>query len=397
MTSRWAVLALLCFTRATMGLQAHSVPPVTPYLVADLGLNYTQVGWLIGLFSTPGLILAMLGGLVAAQLGDRRVFLFGLVALVVGAVLFALSGGYPAALLGRGLGGVGFVLVNMLMMKTVTDHFAGRELSTAMGVLMMSWPLGISFALLALGLLAEQWGWRVALTVPAFFSVVALALVAKWLPSPAGSRPAAAEDPPAGSWPTLGETGRILIIALMWGLYNAGFTVFLGFAPSMLVAWGLSKAAASAAVSVASWVWIASLPLGGLLADRSGRPHTFIVAVALLAALLLAILPYVALQGSVWALTALIALIGLVFGAPPGAVMALPAQVMRPSTRSIGFGIFYTGNYILMASLPPLAGWVLDLTGHPAAPVWFAAGLFLFMPVLLAIFRHWTQRATPSL
>ncbi len=109
---------------------------------------------------------------------------------------------------------------------------------------------------------------------------------------------------------------------------------------------------------------------------------------SLVAAVLVVALPLLAAPTHLVGTTALIALIGLAFGAPPGAVMALPAQVMRPEVRSVGFGIFYTGNYLLMAGLPPVGGWLLDRTGMAAAPVLFSAALFALMPALLAIVQR---------
>lgn len=399
MTNRWALLALLCFTRATMGMQSQSIPPVAPHLVADLGLSYAQVGWLIGLFSAPGLALAFLGGLFAARLGDKRVMVFGLTLLVLGAEVFSFSIGFPTAFAGRLVSGTGFVLVNMLMMKIVTDRFAGRELSTAMGILMMSWPLGISLSLAVLGGVAESAGWRLAIHATAGLSLGPLVLVTLLLPgerrtteaSPAGSSAGRTIVPGLGvqsPWPTPRELLPIIVLGVLWGLYNSAFSVFIGFAPTLLSTRGISDAAANAAVSAASWVWLVSLPLGGVLADRFGRPTLFIVGGALCSALLLAVLPWAIQPTALVATTLLIALVGLVFGAPPGSVMALPAQVMRPPVRSIGFGIFYTGNYLLMAGLPPMGGWLLDRTGQDAAAVWFAGSLFLAMLPVLLLFLH---------
>lgn len=384
MSSRWAVLVLLCFTRGTMGVQSQSVPPVTAYLVAELGLSYAQVGWLIGLFSMPGVALALAGGLLATRLGDKRVMLLGLASLVVGAELFALAGGFPAAFAGRLLSGIGFVLVNPLMMKQVTDHFEGRELATAMGVLMMSWPVGISLALAGLGGVAAAVSWRIALHGAGAVSLVALLLVAALLPARTARE--TAEGGRAVAWLTRNEVMLLLVLSGLWGLYNSGFTVFLGFAPTLLGTHYAGEAAAATAASVASWVWVASLPLGGLLCDRLGRPGAFIVVGGAASALLLGLLP-----ASPWPLPTM-ALIGLVFGAAPGAVMALPAQVMRPGVRSVGFGVFYTAQYLIMGGLPPVGGWLLDRTGAPAAPVWFAALLFGLMPVVLLAFRALQRR-----
>ena len=47
---------------------------------------------------------------------------------------------------GRTVCGVGFVLTTMYFSKVTIDWFEGRELSTAMGILTISWPGGIALS-----------------------------------------------------------------------------------------------------------------------------------------------------------------------------------------------------------------------------------------------------------
>jgi hypothetical protein len=51
-------------------------------------------------------------------------------------------------------------------------------------------------------------------------------------------------------------------------------------------------------------------------------------------------------------LLAAFALIVLGMGVPPGLIMALPAQALRPDTRAGGMGVYYTWCYAAMAILP---------------------------------------------
>ena len=81
---RWRILAALTFARTSMGFQFQCVAPLAPFVSAELGLDNTQLGWLIGLYLLPGAVIALPGGLLGARFGDRRVALFGL-ALMTGA------------------------------------------------------------------------------------------------------------------------------------------------------------------------------------------------------------------------------------------------------------------------------------------------------------------------
>ena len=48
---------------------------------------------------------------------------------------------------GRLISGMGAVLLNVLVTKMTTDWFVGREIGTALALLVSSWPIGIGIAL----------------------------------------------------------------------------------------------------------------------------------------------------------------------------------------------------------------------------------------------------------
>jgi MFS family permease len=66
-------------------------------------------------------------------------------------------------------------------------------------------------------------------------------------------------------------------------------------------------------------------------------------------------------------------LVGVVVGAPPGALMALLPRSLPSERMARGFGVFYTVFYVMMALTQPAAGLVRDLAGDPAAPIVLAA------------------------
>jgi predicted MFS family arabinose efflux permease len=89
---------------------------------------------------------------------------------------------------------------------------------------------------------------------------------------------------------------------------------------------------------------------------------------------------------------ALIAFIGAVGGLPCGAMLVLPAEVLRPQSRGPGMGIFYTCYYVGMALLTPAAGFVRDLTGDPGAPLTFAGTLEIAAIAVLVLLRFLQRR-----
>ncbi len=160
MSPRWQCLAVLTLARTAMGFQFQAVAAVAPLLAPGLGIDKTQLGWLIGLYLLPGAGFALPGGLLGRRFGDKRLVLVGLALMALGGAGLALAESFAAASVARFVSGVGAVILNVLMTKMVTDLFEGRERLLAMSVLINSWPIGIGIALLVIGPLGEAAGWR---------------------------------------------------------------------------------------------------------------------------------------------------------------------------------------------------------------------------------------------
>jgi predicted MFS family arabinose efflux permease len=137
---RWIILALMFFGRIALGFQFQTLGSVAPDLITQFGFSYAEIGTLIGLFMMPGMFLAIPAGWLGSWWSDRLLTTFGLLALAAGGVLSALADGFSLLAAGRLLCGAGFVVSSLYFTKMTADWFSGRELATAMSVMVMSWP-----------------------------------------------------------------------------------------------------------------------------------------------------------------------------------------------------------------------------------------------------------------
>lgn len=390
MTNRWLMLLVLFLARIAMGYQFQSLASVSLPLVRDLAIDLALFGVLVGAYMLPGVFAAIPGGLLGRRFGDKRVVLFGQALMATGGVVTAGSGGYPAALAGRIVSGTGAVLMNVLLSKMVADWFADRGLATAMGVLMVSWPVGIGLALVTLGPLAAVASWPIALQAVTWICAAAFLLVALIYRDPpaAGARPT---EPQAGSHLTRQELIFASLSGVIWTCYNAAYVVAISFAPLLLATRGLPAADATLITSAATWPLVISIPLGGVLADRTGRGeaimHGCFVATALGIPMMLV---------APWPLVSL-AVVGLAIGPAAGVVIALPARTLRPESLGLGMGIYYTCHYLGMAVLPGVAGWCWDRTGIAAAPLLFASLLLIAAILCALLFQRFAQRSAQAL
>ncbi len=379
MDRRWTMLGVVFLTRIAMGYQFQAVPSVAPFLVEEFRIAYAELGLLIGLFMLPGTVIALPGGLLGQRFGDRQLVLGGLLLMMVGGALTAAAPDFATACGGRTLSGVGASLLNIFLAKMVADWFVGRELRTAMGVMLTAWPVGIGLGLLSVGRLALASSWRTATHSTVAVSAIAFALIVSLYREP----PHLEKRAPAlaASLPR-----RDLVLALIagagWAAFNASLLVIVAFAPAILVADGVSVAEAAVPVSVAIWVTILSVPLGGMLADRWKARVDAIIVVGCLATSAL-VLGIVWAPGTPWSY----ALVGLVLGVPAGALIALLPQTAKPDTLATALGVYYSIYYLGVAAAQWLAGLTRDLTGQPVMPVIFAAALMATTTLSLVAFR----------
>jgi predicted MFS family arabinose efflux permease len=277
------------------------------------------------------------------------------------------------------LSGAGAVLLNVMVTKMVTDWFQGREIVSALGILVTSWPLGIALALVLLPVFANIFTWAEAMYLTAAISAAALLLVAAFYRDPDPRR--ADEARRLRFSLTRQELLLSTLAGLVWTFYNIGFIIVPAFGPALLTAAGSSAETASAVVSTASWVIIPALPFGAWLSERIGRPVATMITCFLLSAC--AIGAVVSVNASV----ALFAIVGLTFGPPGGLIMALPVEAARQEHRAIAMGVYYTCYYAGMGVLPAVSGYARDLSGSAAAPLWVAVAMLVLASVFLLLFQ----------
>lgn len=375
--NRWGILAVLFTVRLTMAFQFQSVAAVAPLLQTQFGVGLAEIGFLIGLYFTPGVVLALPGGAIGQRLGDKHTTLAALLLMLTGSAVMALGESWGWQVAGRLVAGGGGVLLNVQMTKMVADWFAGKEIATAMAIFVNSWPAGIALSLLTLPLIGTTYGvYAVDLFVAALV-VIGIALAMTYRP-PQG----VAATATASARPDFRTTLAVTVAGLIWGLFNVGFAVIFSFGPTMLVERGWTIAEAGSVISIVLWLAVISVPMGGFVADGLKRPQTVLVVGSLLTtALMLSLARTDAVIASVIAL-------GLISGQPAGPIMSLPARVLQPHTRAIGMGVFYTVYYGVMALGPIIAGAAAKATGNAASAFDFGAMMVLTCPLLLWAFNR---------
>jgi len=375
--NRWGILAILFLVRLTIAFQFQSVAAVAPLLQQSFGVGLADIGILIGLYFTPGVVLALPGGAIGRRLGDKPTTIAALLLMTAGSLVMASTDIWGWQMAGRLVSGAGGVLLTVQLTKMGTDWFAGKEIATAMAIFVNSWPAGVAISLLVLPAIGTAYGASAVFLAAGALTAIGVMLIMFYQP------------PPAATVSTAGS-GRldplallaVIVAGLIWGLYNVGFAMIFSFGPSLLAERGWSIAAAGSAISLVMWLSVISVPAGGYLADRFKRPFVLATAASLVVAGLLAWLTRSD------AVITILVLIGLIGGHPAGPIMSLTARVLVTETRAIGMGVFYTLFYAAMMLGPAIAGRLAKSAGTAAVALDLGALTVLACPPLMWLFER---------
>lgn len=377
MRNRWGILAILFVVRLTIAFQFQSVAAVAPLLQQSFSVGLADIGILIGLYFTPGIVLALPGGAIGRTLGDKPTTVVALLLMTAGSLVMATTDVWGWQMAGRLASGAGGVLLTVQLTKMGTDWFAGKEIATAMAIFVNSWPAGVAISLLVLPAIGTAYGAGAVFLVAGALTAIGIVLITFYQAPPGATASAAGSgrlDPLA--------LLAVIVAGAIWGLYNVGFAMIFSFGPSLLAERGWSIAAAGSAISLVMWLSVISVPAGGYLADRFKRPFVLAIAASLMVAGLLAWLTRSD------AVITILVLIGLIGGHPAGPIMSLTARVLVPQTRAIGMGVFYTLFYAAMMLGPAVAGRLAKSAGTAAVALDLGALTVLACPPLMWLFER---------
>jgi predicted MFS family arabinose efflux permease len=385
--NRWFILGVLFVARFSLGFQFQSAGSVAPFVVEDLGIDYTRVGTLVGLFMIPGLFLAVPSGFIGKRFGDKRIVLIGLALMAAGGALAGAADSYGMIVLGRLVSGAGGAFLFVLMTKMLFDWFAGRELSIGMSIFIIGWPVGIAAGQAVQGTIAEASSWNFVFYLTALGCMIGFATMAALYRSPED-----AEARDTGSFSKLSgrELWLIVLAGFIWMFGNGAYVVFLSFGPTLLLERGATIAGSAVTVSLMSWMFLFALPLGGYVATRYNAPNIVMVAGLGASVVLGAMIPYVGMS------TVMFILFGITSAFAVPVIAALPAEVLRPENRAPGLGIYFVWYFVGSALIPVLGGWAKDLTGTAVYSLLMGTAMYAACIVLLGLLRL-EQRRLPIL
>lgn len=361
--------------------------PLFPQLRDAFNVSYAELGLALALMPLTSSILQVPIGFMVDRLGSRMMLMGGLVIVSISTVLMGFTTSYAQLLVLCVVSGAGNAVFHPTDYSILNSTISPARMGRAFSIHTFTGQIGSAAAPVVGILLAQQFGWRMALIISGLAGFVALALViSQW--SAMRDDVAAATQKKVSAGPEERPTfGQVLAMVLSPGMlmFFVFFTVLSmmqtgmqAFAATALVALhDTPLAMANLGLSAFLFASAAGVLIGGEISDRTTR-HDLVAGIVFgVSAMLCLALAWFNMHAALM-LTVMI-LMGLGQGATrPARDMMLRAATPKGSTGSV-FG-FVTSGIALGSALAPIPlGWLIDI----GRPQWVFFALAGFMAVSL--------------
>jgi EmrB/QacA subfamily drug resistance transporter len=311
------------------GVVAYSVlqslvSPVLTTIQHSLGTSQNTVTWVLTVYLLSASVFTPIFGRVGDKIGKKRVFVFAMAALAVGALMAALATSIGMLIVARAVQGVGGAVLP-LCFGIIRDEFPAEKVGGAVGVAAALTAVGGGLGIVLAGPIVETLGYHWLFWIPLIVTSMAAVAAHFFIPE----SPVRAEGP-------ISVVGGVLLT--MW-------LVALLVAVSEGATWGWTSTRTLGLIAIAIviaviWYFSESHSKAPLIDMHMMR------------------------RPAVWTNN----LVALLFGAGMYAAMAfLPEFVQTPTSTGYGFGASITGSGLFM--LPLVIGMFICgmLTGRLAA------------------------------
>ncbi|APV50929.1 MFS transporter [Betaproteobacteria bacterium GR16-43] len=394
------VISLVGYVHGTSHFFHFMFPALFPWLMADFGLNFTQVGLTMTVFFVVSGIGQALSGFVVDRIGALRVLYGGTGLLALSGLALAAAQNFPMLLFAAFLAGLGNCVFHPVDFTLLNRRVSHPRLGHAFSVHGLTGNLGWAVAPVMLTTIATAWHWRVAGVAAAIVGLVAL-LVAFANRETLGDAhaPTEADGKPKGGTFDFLRTPTVWLCFTFFLIVTLAFGALQNYStPIFREVYGVSIPLAASALTAYLLASAAGTATGGFFAAQGeGQDRRVAIALAI-AAVAAAVLASAVL--SAFFLPVLMAIMGFCvgFSGPSRDILVRRAATSTFGQRAFGrvYGFTYSGLDVGFAIAPLVFGPMMD-GGQYTHVLWGAAALqLLAITTALTVGSRARVKAAPN-
>ena len=358
--SRWKngyfALFVLWLSYIVQYLNRRNISITLTTLIKELGINYSQAGFLITFFFVAYALMQIPSGWLSDRLGGKKVVVMGSVITAVSSYLSGVFSTYLPLLISRLTCGVGQGMAWPSSSKIVQERFSRERRGLAMGVLVTATSLGGFLALISSSLILKSLDWRQTFYIPALIMVITTICLIVFIrdahqsnPHYEGSKVKTLE---------IVKNPAILKFVIAYFCWKYAFEGTFYWIPTFfLVEFNTPVMETGFLVGLALLTGLVSMPLGGVISDKLRNRELIIVVSLFTPGLCLLSLLF---TQDFYLIVAAMLLIGFLATLSEGVFFVMPAEIFGIEVSGVGTGIINTGGSLGTIAAPILVGLLLD-------------------------------------
>ena len=367
-----------------------------PFLVKEMGLSYSQAGFLVTVRVAANLLVNIPAGMLVDIIGKKGLLMaLALIATGVPYFLVGVSHSFFWVALFMAFVGVGNYLWHPAAISTLSEKYPDKR-GFAIAIHAIGPNIGESVAPLLVGVLLLYLSWRNVLFLNLIPGIVIAFILWKYLFGKLNTRTQSKKGLSAREYLTgmkkMAQNPSILALVLVAGMRSMTQQGLHTFLPIYLTNdLGLSSAVAGLYLSVTQTAGMIGTPIAGSISDQNGRKRV-LTAGLFSTSVVLVILAYFQLT---WLFITGLAFLGFFLYAVRPVIWA---WVLDLSPKELGGSAvsFFSGSQSLLSSLSPvICGFIADRWGILAAFYFLAGTVFVANLIVLTI--HEGKREEPMM
>src|SRR3954469_20634461 len=185
---KWAIAITVALGAILEVVDVSIVNVALPHMQGNLGATLSEIGWVITGYSMANVVIIPLTAWLDARFGQKRYFLFSLIAFIAASILCGLATSLPMLIFARVLQGLGGGSMLGKAQSILFQTFSKEEQGAAQAAFGLSVIMGPAIGPTLGGWLTDALNWRWIFFINIPVGIVAVILATPFLPDDKPSR-----------------------------------------------------------------------------------------------------------------------------------------------------------------------------------------------------------------